>query len=206
MKLSNDEILFLKSLNTESKYKRKELLLQILKAIAAGGAIATLFVAPNFGILFRYWKIVDYNRKKQVRDKVYYLLKRGYIKFDQNKNKYFLTSKGSIYLHKNEIKDLKPKKKVWDKKWRLLFFDISEPKKSARVMLREKIIEWGFVGIQKSIFLSKIDCKRELEKLKDYFDLSDELILLEINDGQINKDLKRIYKKNKKMYKQAEAT
>ncbi len=201
MKLNKDEILFLKSLSTESKHKQKEMLLNILKAIAAGGAIAALFVAPNIDLLFKYWNVINKNRQRSIKNKVYYLYKHGYIKYDSDKNKYFLTSKGSIYLHKNEIKNLKPKKKVWDKKWRLIFFDIPESKKSARVMLRSKIIEWGFVGIQKSIFLSKLDSKDELEKLKDYFDLSDELILLEIDDKQISKDLKRLYRKNKEMYK-----
>ncbi len=200
MKLNKSDILFLKSLNTQTEYKRKELLLKILKAIAAGGAVAALFVAPNIGLLFKYWKLSNRREQKQIRDKIYYLLKRGYIQFDPKRNKYFLTSKGSIYLHKNEIKNLKPKKKKWDKKWRLLFFDIPEHKKQARVVLRDKIIEWGFVGVQKSIFLSKVDCKNELEKLKNYFDLSEEIILLEFDDSQMDKDLKKVYSRNKKLY------
>ncbi len=201
MYLTEKEKKLLLHFKTQSAHKRNELLINILKMIAAGGVMAALLVAPNMGLLFKYWKIYKKEEQRKIRRRVYYLIKKGYIKYDADKNKYFLTSKGSIYLHKNEIKELKPKKKAWDKKWRLIFFDIPESKKSARVMLRSKIIEWGFVGIQKSIFLSKLDCKAELEKLKEYFDLSDELILLELNDKQVNEDLKNAYKKNKDLHR-----
>jgi DNA-binding transcriptional regulator PaaX len=74
-----------------------------------------------------------------------------------------------------EIK--KPKK--WDRKWRLVIFDIAQMKKIYREAFRGKIKELGFYCLQKSVWVYPFDCEAEIELLRDFFGLSqDELRLI----------------------------
>lgn len=95
-----------------------------------------------------------------------------------------------------QIDSLKIKRpKAWDKKWRLLTFDISEKKKIIREALRGKLQELGFCLFQKSIWIYPFDCAAETDLLKDFFGLSHNEIQLVVA-GDIGKDeeWKRIFK------------
>jgi len=45
-------------------------------------------------------------------------------------------------------------KKGWDKRWRLVFYDIAELESQTRRSLREKLLEIGFGQLQESIYIS----------------------------------------------------
>lgn len=74
----------------------------------------------------------------------------------------------------------KPKK--WDRKWRLLLFDISENKRIIRDILRGKLKELGFCPFQESVWIYPYSCDAEMELLKDFFGLSDEEMQLVVAD------------------------
>lgn len=95
-----------------------------------------------------------------------------------------------------QIDDLKianPKK--WDKKWRLVIFDIAQMKKIYREAFRGKLKELGFRSLQKSVWIHPFECRPEVELLKDFFGLSDNemklIVAQEIgNDGELKKEFK----------------
>ncbi|HEY4510621.1 MAG TPA: hypothetical protein VJJ73_02185 [Candidatus Paceibacterota bacterium] len=62
------------------------------------------------------------------------------------------------------------KPKQWDKKWRIVFFDIPEKMKLGRNALREKLKELGFCEAQKSIYLFPHECKDEIDFIVEFFD------------------------------------
>lgn len=51
----------------------------------------------------------------------------------------------------------------WDKKWRIVIFDIPEKHRKLRNVLRGKLREWQFQPLQKSVWISKKDCTKELK-------------------------------------------
>ena len=53
----------------------------------------------------------------------------------------------------------------WDKKWRIIVFDIPERTRSARDILRGKLHEWGCCKIQNSVFVTPYNCEDELNWL-----------------------------------------
>ncbi|MBI2019711.1 hypothetical protein HYS95_03550 [Candidatus Daviesbacteria bacterium] len=53
----------------------------------------------------------------------------------------------------------------WDKKWRIVVFDIPEQKRLIRNLLRRNLKKWGFKPLQKSVWVSK---KNVTDKLFSY--------------------------------------
>ncbi len=84
-----------------------------------------------------------------------------------------LTKEGRKKAGRFQIDSLeitKPKK--WDKKWRIVVFDIAEMKKIQREAFRGKLKQLGFVPLQKSVWVCPYDCQNEIKLLKDFFGLS----------------------------------
>ncbi len=80
--------------------------------------------------------------------------KQGWIKKREVNQKYFyeLTKRGKIELLWRKLKTDKTQKK-WDKKWRILIFDIPEKEKKLRDFLREKLKSLEFVKLQESVWI-----------------------------------------------------
>ena len=71
-----------------------------------------------------------------------------------------------------KIDSLKIKKSpIWDKKWRLVSFDIPEYLSNVRATLREKLQELGFKQLHKSVFIFPYPCEDEINFLVEFFNL-----------------------------------
>lgn len=66
---------------------------------------------------------------------------------------YSLTDKGKAKIL-NQFPLVSYYKKFWDRKWRILVFDIKEANKNKRNKLRRKIYSLGFGKFQKSVYIS----------------------------------------------------
>ena len=81
-----------------------------------------------------------------------------------------LTEKGkkkALTYNIDEIK-IQPMKK-WDRKWRFILFDIPESRKKARDALSLKLKTAGFYKLQKSVFVSPFDCRKEIDFIIEFF-------------------------------------
>ncbi|PIP30439.1 CRISPR-associated endonuclease Cas2 [bacterium (Candidatus Howlettbacteria) CG_4_9_14_3_um_filter_37_10] len=90
--------------------------------------------------------------------------KNGYLKEVEIKNQKILqlTPKGQIKISKH-MRD--NRLKTWDKKWRILMFDIPEKNRAKRNILRQKLRELGFRQYQLSAWICPFDYTKELEYL-----------------------------------------
>ncbi len=70
-------------------------------------------------------------------------------------------------LENMEIK----KPKQWDKKWRVVLFDIPETKKKIREILRFHLKKLEFYEFQKSVFVHPYDCEDEINYLIEFYDI-----------------------------------
>ncbi|OGZ73039.1 MAG: CRISPR-associated endonuclease Cas2 [Candidatus Staskawiczbacteria bacterium RIFCSPLOWO2_01_FULL_38_12b] len=85
-----------------------------------------------------------------------------------------LTKKGKRKIKEINIEKLEiTKQKVWDKKWRIVAFDIPEKKKNGRDALRQKLQELNFYQLQKSVFVCPYPCEKEVHFLSEFFDIGD---------------------------------
>ena len=112
---------------------------------------------------------------------------KGLVQCQKKKGKqyYTITPKGkaifSFTLAKqNEFLEKYIKRK-WDKKWRMVVFDIPESKRAKRRLLRFILISLGFKKLQKSVWITPYPVLRETKNfLKDHR-LSRYIYLIEIN-------------------------
>lgn len=57
----------------------------------------------------------------------------------------------------------------WDKKWRIVIFDIPEKKKRLRETFRFQLKRLGFLELQKSVFVLPFECRNELEYIIEFY-------------------------------------
>ncbi len=166
------------------KAKRHEIASIILKGLFYGGAIAIASTSPFFlpRILPRIIKYARYQKKKKENEKkrfynAFYKLKnQGLIEMEyRGKQLYIsLTKEGRKKCGKFQVDDLKIKKPLrWDKKWRILIFDIKEKNRVKREALRGKIKQLGLFQLQKSVWVCPYEFFREMDTLRQFFGLKD---------------------------------
>jgi len=90
----------------------------------------------------------------------------GYVRKTSD-DKLRLLPRGQLQVARYGAEDIQapPRPDHWDWKWRILIFDIPEEKKWARELLRNKLKEWHFAPLQRSVYISPFDCGDEFEKL-----------------------------------------
>lgn len=166
---------------------KKDIAKIIVKSILIGGAIAVASTSPNFArtLVPSLIKTIKYKRKiKKKEDELdriynsfYYLKRKGLLKMEYRRKQLYisLSEEGRKYARKYSIDELKIEKpKKWDKKWRILIFDIAEKKRIRRDALRGKLKELGLYQLQKSVWVCPYNFKKEVELLKRFFGLTKE--------------------------------
>src|SRR3989338_4852645 len=169
-----------------SKYKyyfrkpKSEIVKDIMLWLGVGGAVALTGSSPIFarGALDSFQKWLKKEKKytnKKVYDAFYQLRKRGCIAFERKGHQVFiqLTSEGRKRAGRLQIDSLKIQKpKQWDRKFRLVLFDIAQSKSVYRNAFRSKLKELGFLPLQKSAWIHPYPCKDEVDVLRDFFCLT----------------------------------
>lgn len=112
---------------------------------------------------------------RQKRQKVFKVLRRLEkqkiidLKREGDKVFVYLKDKNHPKVVKYSIKsilNLKLKKKKWEKKWVIVFFDIPEEERNKREYLRNFLKEIGFYPYQKSVYVFPYECKKEIDLIK----------------------------------------
>ena len=165
-----------------AKYKyyftkpKSEIVKDVLTGLFVGGAIVLASTSPYFvQNLIKGYKRYQKYPKQKVSATIWRLKRDGFIDIRQSNHQIYisLTPDGRRKAGIFQINNLKIKKpKQWDKKWRLLMFDISQKRKILREALRGKLKELGYLPFQKSIWIHPFDCIAEVELLKDFFGFS----------------------------------
>lgn len=84
----------------------------------------------------------------------------------------FLTNKGKNKALTYKLDEIKiPSMKKWDKKWRIILFDIPEKFKKARNALAGLLKNMGFYPLQKSVFVYPFECTNETDFVIEFFNL-----------------------------------
>ena len=172
----------------KSRFKHKQIVKQILKYLLYTGCVWCYLGSRQFiydffnGTVGReldiIWDDLNNKEKKQLRNVFNYLQKRGMIKIKKVNNQIYisLTKEGKKKAKYFQIDDLEiPTPKVWDKKWRILMFDIPENVRLKREALRGKLKQLKFTMIQKSVWIHPYPCKDEVILLQDFFGFKDNI-------------------------------
>ncbi|PIR07569.1 CRISPR-associated endonuclease Cas2 [Candidatus Jorgensenbacteria bacterium CG11_big_fil_rev_8_21_14_0_20_38_23] len=84
--------------------------------------------------------------------------------------------------------------RIWDRKWRIVAFDIPEKHKRKREAMRQHLERLGFYKLQKSVFVLPYECCDEIEFLIEFYDIRSHVrqVVAEKIDNELH--LKEIFK------------
>lgn len=164
-------MLYMGKLEEASRKRKRKQDIQhaVLAAVAVTGVIAFAAVAGNAIQLLNYLPNERYNLKYRMKSVAGRLVAKGYANWVERDGKRFLriTPKGRKALVFQQAKvALKNQKKKWDKRWRMVVFDVPERRRSVRDSLRDVMNEIGFVRLQDSVWVYPHDCEDFVALLK----------------------------------------
>lgn len=162
----------------ERKFKTGELKEAILAGIGVSVLLAgTFLVTPNFPIVyaslmklieeFKSIKIPKAKAKRVLKN----LEKKKIISLEQHGEEVVVKvlDYNNVDLIKYSIKQIlefKKNKKVWDRKWFLVAFDVPEKESNKRSYLRNFLKQIGFFQYQKSLYAYPYECEKEITLIK----------------------------------------
>ena len=168
-----------------------------LTSIAVVGLISVAILAPNVLQVARQFSgSKKYNRKDYVNRAIQKLIEKGLVTLEIKNGKKFvrLTKKGEEQLTKYELGDLEIKKpKKWDKKWRVVMFDIKETRKGTRRLLRETLSRLGFAKLQNSVWIFPYDCEELVIMMKSNLFLGKDVLYMTVDKLENDKWLKKVF-------------
>ena len=177
-----------------------EVVNSILKGLVMAGMVGSVIVAPN--LIQVGDKALSYlnKRSKKLKDAraLYYMKRKGLVDYREVKNGSYrleITEAGRHRQYLSALSNIKvPTPAKWDKKWRLVMFDIPENQRKSRSSLSQKLNQMNFYQLQKSVWLYPYPCEKEIAVIKEAYQIPDDFIILanvEIIDSE--KVLKKHY-------------
>lgn len=167
--------------------KAKQTILNVLGVV---GVISVGLIAPKalealkaFGIDKKFGAKEKYSFFRSLKR----LEKDGLVIHETIKGKqvYSLTEKGRNSLF---MKPIKKEKRRWDKKWRVLIFDVPEDKKRIREKIRNTLHDWEFKRVQDSVWVYPYDSEDLVTLLKADLRIGKELLYLVVEEMEGDKD------------------
>lgn len=172
----------------------------LLLLLALGGVAIAGAIAPGLAILLKEFGYSERYPKGAMRAAFYNLKRRNLIEIIQEGSditKVKLTNKGKARIKEYSLELLSiPQPKKWDKKWRILIFDIpTRPKiyHQAREALRHKIKELGFYQMQKSVWVYPYECEDEILFLAEIFQVQKHIEILTVEKLLHENHIKKVF-------------
>lgn len=142
---------------------------------AAGTILLSVLFAPNAVQILKplikwrkNWNKIDRRRiheaiKRLNQKRLVELITKGdelYIK---------ITANGKQLVKNFDYDNLElPQSKKWDKKWRLVIFDIFKKQNKERRALSQKLKDLGFYPLQESVFIYPYECRDEVDFICEF--------------------------------------
>lgn len=179
--------------------KVKTLTKAILMTIGTGTILIAAIVAPNaiqiLQPLLGKGRRKNYERER-IRQALRALHQRHLIEYvERNHETYVrITEKGKTHMRQFRIDVLSLPRKEWDRKWRLIFFDIPEAQGKARRAFQRQLRLLGCFPIQKSIFVYPHACQEEIDFVASFWDVHDYVRYIETDDlGRSEGDARKFF-------------
>ena len=165
----------------------------ILQTVATAGVLSVALLAPNALRAFKQIGLFPKRRQKEIfnssRNR---LVKAGLLTYESKFIR--LTAKGEAKLRQLEKYNYKLKKpKCWDKKWRVLIFDVPEKRRGIRDKVRNTITTLGFMRLQKSVWVYPYDCEDFINLIKADFKIGKDLLYLIVDSIENDREIRNYF-------------
>lgn len=150
----------------------------VLTAIASGGRRGGDEILPR---VTDYLLDLDHHAPTRLNEIVASaatrLTKNGLVVFSEGR--YILSKEGINILERWRRNDFSfPKPKRWDKKWRIVIFDIPEKRKRTRDEIRGILVSAGFQKLQDSVWVYPYDCEDIIGLLKTDYGIGRDMLYI----------------------------
>lgn len=171
----------------------------IVTAVGVAGALAAVAVAPAAFQALRLTgldKALRRRRYQTITRARLRLIDAGLLKNEGAARDWrlILTAEGERLFAKLSIGNhMIHKPKRWDKKWRVVIFDIRERRRAARDELRDALQRIGFLRLQHSVWVFPYDCEDLIALLKAKFELGKEVLYLIVDEIENDRHIKKYF-------------
>ena len=171
--------------------KPSRLAANVLKAIGVAGIVIAVLTMPGLGIVIHeFQKSSEEEQRKRLYQSIQYLKRRGHVAIkylSDRRLKITLTKKGKTIVNQLAIEELQIKKPaIWDKKWRMVIFDVPNWKNKNRLAFTDNLKHIGFRMMQKSVWAYPYTCYDEIMILRKFYDIEKYVIYLDV--GMVEDD------------------
>lgn len=164
----------------------------VLMLVGAGMFLAASIAMPNLPLVLKPY--IDKKREEEyeawkrfnapyLKRTLQRLEKQKLVEISDEKGAQIvkITNQGRQKIIKFALDDLVIEKpKFWDKKWRLISFDLPEKIKRKRKIFLEYLKTWGFYPLHKSVYLHAYPCKKEIEFLREYLEIGEYVRIFDV--------------------------
>lgn len=177
--------------SSKVKTRKKNIRKFVLQAVATAGVLSVAAVAPGVvGAMAKLGIIPTKRHKEIVKRSRQKLVEQGLLEY---KNQHLrLTGRGKVALRLISAEDFKlAKPKRWDKKWRVLIFDIKESRRALRNKIRNTLVAIGFVRLQHSVWIYPYDCEDLITLLKADFKVGKDILYMIVDELEYDSPLRK---------------
>lgn len=160
----------------------------VILTLGAGVVIGGALLFPGMGWVYREFKRKQWEDAKKrgvLRATIRRLEKQELVSWNETSGKVrlTLTEKGRKRVLQYNIDRLEIKDRgSWDGLWRVVVFDVPESKRDARDLFRKKLKDLGFYQLQKSVFLTRYECKDEIDFLRHSLEIAPHVLYIKAKD------------------------
>lgn len=145
-----------------------------LLLIMAGTALAFSGTPSRYGRIVktaaRDWGKINRKELSRAIRKLYTSKLIHYAELPDGSTEVVLTREGREVALRYKLDELTiPKPANWDRKWRVILFDVPEHLKVLRDTLRQQLLKMGCVALQKSVFVHPYECRNEIDFVIEVF-------------------------------------
>lgn len=160
----------------------------VINAVLVVGTLSVAVVAPNATQLFgkALLKHLDKTEhEKEMKRVLRYMRQRKYIEINELPSgliEVSVTEKGKKRKLQADFEKLViTKPKTWDKKWRIVIFDIPNEFKQAHNALNSKLRELGFQVLQRSTWINPFPCEEQIAVVKTVYGIEKFVSYMEVD-------------------------
>ncbi len=164
----------------------------VLKVLGISAVVIGGMIVPSLpkaaAVVVKAWK--DVNRKDLGRI-ITRLQKQEMISIsgDMDKVTISITDKGKTRLLEYDFENISLTARKRDGKWRLIIFDIPEGLKRNRNIFARKLLQIGCLRLQDSVYVSAFPCKKEIDFLCHFLEISTYVTLVTLGKFERGEEL-----------------
>ncbi len=179
--------MYMGHIESSAKKKRRTRNLQhaVLATVGIAGLITVMAVAPG---ALQLLEVSGINARLRYKTKTVLgrLKQKGEIEFVERSGKKYarLTERGKLVLglDQEQLRLATQKPRRWDRRYRLVMFDVPERRKTVRDRLRTEMSKAGFLRMQDSVWLYPYDCEEFIALLKANLRIGNDVLYIVAED------------------------